>query len=135
MKSSFPWDLPASILSFAFSEQNCYLVVCLALLWCWCFMVLFWHFSFLIKECTVVMCLGRMKASGPPILIYRSPPILLCETSKGSEFDWIKTTKRKDIMIYDWTSGDGNETSQTGNESFDKFFVMQISSIAAIIAQ
>ena len=48
---------------------------------------------------------GEFPAS--PRLAFTSPPILLCEESKGSEFAWIKTTKRKDSMTYDWTSRDG----------------------------
>ena len=61
-----------------------------------------------------------------PRLGFISPPILLCETIKGSEFEWIKTTKRKVIMINDWTSGDGR-----GHLTI----VTQSSSIAAITAE
>ena len=53
-----------------------------------------------------MMGLGEKSVSGESRLGFMSPPILLCEMSKGSEFDWIKMTKRNDIMIY-WTSGDG----------------------------
>ena len=51
-----------------------------------------------------------------PRLALISLPILLCETSKGSEGDWLKMTKRKDIMIYDWTGGDrlGHLTNRKG---------------------
>ena len=55
---------------------------------------------------------GGKTVSGKPHLAFISPPILLCETSQGSEFHWIKTAKRKEIdwtMIgpRDGTSGDG----------------------------
>ena len=42
----------------------------------------------------------------PLRLLSISPPILLCETSNGSESDWIKTTK-KVTMTNDWTSMGG----------------------------
>ena len=70
-----------------------------------------------------------------PRLAFISPPILLCETSKGSECDWIKTTKRKDIVIYDWTSGDRRGHLTNRKRKFNNFFVMQSSGIAAIIAE
>ena len=49
---------------------------------------------FLITECTIVMGLGKRLFPASPRLAFMSPPILFCETSKGSEFDWIEMTKR-----------------------------------------
>ena len=59
---------------------------------------------------------GGGSVSGEPHLAFISPPILLCETIQGSEFHWIKTAKRKEIMIGQAEMDGG--TSQTGNESF-----------------
>ena len=59
---------------------------------------------------------GGESVSGEPHLAFISPPILLWETSQGSEFHWIKTAKRKEIIIGQ-AEMDG-ATSQTGNESF-----------------
>ena len=55
---------------------------------------------------------GGKSVSGEPHLAFISPPILI----QGSEFHWIKTAKRKDIMIGQAEMDGG--TSQTGNESF-----------------
>ena len=59
---------------------------------------------------------GGESVSGEPHLAFISPPILLCETSQGSEFHWIKTAKRKEIII--GQAEMVGATSQTGNESF-----------------
>ena len=42
---------------------------------------------------------GGESVFGEPHLAFIFPPILLCETSQGSEFHWIKTAKRKETMI------------------------------------
>ena len=68
-------------------------------------------------------------------LAFISPPILLGETSKGTACDWIKTTKRKGIVIHDWTSGDRRGHLKNKKRSFNNFFVMQSSGIASIIAE
>ena len=34
-----------------------------------------------------------------PCLVFISPSIMLCETRKGSESDWIKTIKEKALML------------------------------------
>ena len=62
---------------------------------------------------------GDKSVSGEPHLAFIFPPILLCETSQGSEFRWIKTTKRKDTMIGQ-AEMDG-DTAQTGNKSFSSW--------------
>ena len=58
------------------------------------------YVSLLVTECTIVMGMGKRVFSASPRLGFISPAIVLCETRKGSEFDWIKTTKRTDLVNF-----------------------------------